>query len=579
MTQENTERIAKRLSKYGSFNDLFGSLGDVAKQPQYANISADKIADAFGRAWINNPYVQNTRLKRLRSNPVLFPRNELEKILQDAQNNEMAIRQTSIALNYSSYPLYKIKTTIASIPTYKWAYMPQYLKKGDAKKDGFLKERRLVDKFCKRLNPTMHGRIIAQQSLDEGKIFRFMRYNIDKAHETVYAVDLQELPSDFCKIVGRNSDSYYTVAFNFTYFWQAGTSVEQFDPIFKKYLDKLMSATEDIYIRKGSPKRVINMQKASVLQQADPNISVEKINGNYFFWVNLPTDQCFTFGVDFSSPLQAPMLMGLFLTGADLAQFEYLQKQLLQVPLYAVLTGEIPYHDEKNSKATDDTRMSPTAVDYFRQIFYQMLDSNDTSGLDVYFAPVKNMQLQTLDTTPNATDIVTKSYQDFNTKAGITGIMSTTDKPMAALVASSQKIESQYAKLLYAQFEGMMNRTFERLNLNYTWRFMMFGDIFSEEKMLAAAKEGMTLGILADTYIYNGILGRTIEDDIATSIEMSESDLVDMRIPLKSTYTASGKDGSDRPVSSQGGRPSMEVTDITSEKTEESIDEGDGSNL
>ena len=565
-----------RINQYGSFGELFDGVRELAQSSDYSRLPMQRMINVFSSAWANNPYVQNTRVKSLRSAPMPYTRDEIEGFIKNAQNNELQLRQTSLGLNFASYPFYKLKTTIASILTYHWYVLPQYVDKSDVTTEEYKRERRFVDKFCKRLDPTMHGRIIAQQALDEGKIFRYMRYIIDKSHNKVNAVDLQELPSDYCKIVGRNSDSYYTVAFDFTYFWRPGTSVDQFDPIFRRYFEMLMSVTEDVPQRKYN-NRVINMAKAA--QLGELNVNPEKINGRYYFWVTLPTDECFTFGTDFSSPLQAPMLMGLFLTGADLSQYEYLQKQLLQVPLYAILTGEIPFHDDKNSKKDNDYKLSPSGLTYFQNLFYQILASNDTSGLDFFAAPVENLKLQTLDSTPNATDIVTKSYQDFMTKAGINGITSTTDKPMAALVSSSQKIESQYAVLIYREFENMMNRTFERLGLNHEWRFFMFGDVFSDEKTLAAAKEGMTLGILSNTYIYNALLGRTIEDDYSASVEMFESGLLDIRRPLQTSYTATGKSTNNDGTTKTVGRPGVEITEIESEKTEESIDQGDGSNI
>ena len=576
MEQNNNTAYIRRLGSWESFTEAFDGLRELANSPQYSRLPMETIADIFGRAWLNNPYVQNTRLKGLRSAPIQAERKDIEEMLKNAQSNERGLRQVGIGLNFASYPFYKLKKTISTILTYKWYYMPQYISDTDAADEQFLRERKFVDKFCKRLDPFKHGRIITQQTLDEGKIFRYMRFLVDKSSNNVYGVDLQELPSDYCKIVGRNSDSYYTVAFDFTYFWQPGTSVSQFDPIFKDYYMMLMGVTDSVYKYKKGGK-VINMAKAAAITRNNPEISIEKINGRYFFWVNLPQNCCFTFGTDFSSPIQAPMLMGLFLTGADLSQYEYLQKQLLQVPLYAILTGEIPYHDERQGKGgSDDIRLSPTGYTYYQSLFYEMLSSNDTTGVDLFAAPFENIKLQSLDSTPNSTDIVTKAYQDFDTKAGVSGIMSTTDKPMAALVASTQKIESQYAVDIYAQFANMMNRTFERLNLKYSWRFVMFGDIFLDDERLRAAKEGMTLGILSDTYIYNALCGRTIEDDIAASREMIGSGLLEMRRPLQTSYTASGKDGGDNPV---GGRPKAEVTKIRSEKTEQTIDYGDGDGL
>lgn len=576
----DTVRVSEALGGYSSYSDFFAGVRGLATNSNYKSLPINAVIRAFGNAWSNNPYTQNQRIKGLRSQPFLYPRDAIEGFIKDAEHNELALRQVGTALNYSSYPFYKLKTTIASIPTYHWYYMPQYIDESDAKTEEYKRERKLVDKFCKRLNPKMMGRILTQSALDEGKIFRYMRIAMDKAHNQVSAVALQELPSDFCKIVGRNSDSYYTIAFDFTYFWRPGTSVKQFAPIFEKYLAILMSFTEETEsFSNGKRQKIINMAKASKAIANSDEITVEKVNGRYFCWVNLPVNECFTFGLDFSSPIQAPMLMGLFLTGADLSQYEYLQKQLLQVPLYGVLTGEIPYHDEKNnSKKADDYRLSPTGDAYYRNLFYQMMNENDTSGIDVYFAPVVNLKLQHLDEIPNSADVVTRAYTDFSTKAGVTGIMSSTDKPMAALVASSQKIESQYAKLIYSQFMNMMDRTFETLGMKYSWRFFMFGDIFSDEKTLESARNGMTLGILPDTYIYNAMRDRTLEDDYAASCEMIASGIMDMRMPLQSSYTASSKDGNTNNYY-RTGRPAQDVSEVESEKTEESIDQGTGENL
>lgn len=580
---KDTLRVSRMVEDSSSYTDFFSGVRALATNGGYKSLPITAVINAFGKAWSNNPYIQNQRVKGLRSQPFLYERPAIENFLKDAEHSELPLRQVGTALNYSSYPFYKLKTTIASILTYHWYYMPQYIDESDAKEEKFKRERRLVDKICKRLDPTMHGRILTQSALDEGKVFRYMRIALDKAHNDVYAVALQELPSDYCKIVGRNSDSYYTVAFDFTYFWRPGTSVYQFAPIFERYFKMLMDATDEVDTAAGKGKRkVINMAKASVALKNVEGVSVEKVNDRYYFWVDLPTNECFTFGLDFSNPIQASMLMGLFLTGVDLSQYEYLQKQLLQVPLYGLLTGEIPYHDEKNnSKKSDDYRLSPTGDTYYRNLFYQMMEQNDTSGIDVYFAPVENMKLQSLDSIPNSGDIVTKAYQDFNTKAGITGIMATTDKPQAALVASSQKIESQYARLIYSQFANMMNRTFEALNLNYEWRFVMFGDVFSDEKTRDAARQGMTLGVLSDTYIYNALQGRTLEDDYAASADLLASGIMDMRRPLQSSYTATSKGGSVDPqaTGSDGGRPRLDITEVESEKTEETIDSGDGEDL
>ncbi|MHC1722456.1 MAG: hypothetical protein AB9836_04525 [Aminipila sp.] len=577
----NYESISNDATE--SFSNMFKNVRDIAQNPRYKGLSLSRIADAFGMAWNNNPHIQHTRLLRNKSQPFMYDRSDLEYMIKNPESCEEQLRRASHAFDYTSYPLYKLKQTLSSILTYRWFYMPQYIGPRDAEKEDYKTERRFVDKFCKKLDPSFRGRIIAEEALTEGKIFKYIRHNVDKSHNKVYAVELMDLPSDWCKIVGRNSESYYTVSFNMTYFWSSGASLAQFPPIFTEYAKMLQNITEfsSSTTTRGKKRRHINMAKAAKLMSNHSELDISKIGGSYFFWVDLPVDECFVFGTDFTSPIQAPMLMGLFLSAQDLSSYEYLQPQLLQMPLYAILTGEIPFNQEKNStKKQDDYKLSPTARTYFESIFYEMMASNNTRGVDIFMAPAENLKLQNLQEVPNGGKIVTTAYQDFLTKAGITGIQSSTDKPMAGMVATSQKIEARYADLIYCQFANMMNITLEKLGLNYEWRFVMFGDIFSEKDMLARAKEGMTLGILADTYIYNAILGRTIEDDVATSYEMMHSGILNMRIPLVSSYSAKQGEGTMPPQPSNNrGRDSINIDDVTNEETEESLDKGTGENL
>ena len=50
---------------------------------------------AFGNAFSANPFVQNQRVKNLKSYPTIPERDILEKAVVDQQNNEMLLRQAS----------------------------------------------------------------------------------------------------------------------------------------------------------------------------------------------------------------------------------------------------------------------------------------------------------------------------------------------------------------------------------------------------------------------------------------------------------------------------------------------------
>ena len=101
----------------------------------------------------------------------------------------------------------------------------------------------------------------------------------------------------------------------------------------------------------------------------------------------------------------------------------------------------------------------------------------------------------------------------------------------------------------------------------------MFGDIYSDEKMRTEMQKSMSLGILPDLYLYNAIMGRSLLDDISMSNAVKASGVLDKRLPLVTSYTA--KNGGKLPPgpnADQGGRPTVDMGDVSSEGTEDMKD-------
>ena len=115
-----------------------------------------------------------------------------------------------------------------------------------------------------------------------------------------------------------------------------------------------------------------------------------------------------------------------------------------------------------------------------------------------------------------------------------------------------------------------MNRFYRRLNLNYEWRFRMFGDIFSEETDLENCRKGMTLGILSDTLKYDAIMGHSLLVDLAMSSALLGVGVMQKRLPLSTSYTMTNggnapqsagtvrKENPSAPPVETGGRPESE---------------------
>ena len=87
----------------------------------------------------------------------------------------------------------------------------------------------------------------------------------------------------------------------------------------------------------------------------------------------------------------------------------------------------------------------------------------------------------------------------------------------------------------------------------------MFGTRYDDEQRMKEAKEGMTLGILPSTLEYLALRDMRLTDDLAASCMMIGSGIMDMRLPLVSTYSAKQSDSGLPPqaagVGDLGGRP------------------------
>ena len=188
------------------------------------------------------------------------------------------------------------------------------------------------------------------------------------------------------------------------------------------------------------------------------------------------------------------------------------------------------------------------------------------------------MKLQTISDTVSNTDVATTAVSDQVQKSGLAALIPSTNDPKVGVAQISAMINAAYPKIVYRTFEAMFDDIFDRLNLKTPLKFEMFGDIFSRQDELDAARQGMTLGILNDTLKYDAMNGLSILDDIAISDFVHESGILDKRIPLVSSYTAKQSESGLPPKASDnnpaaanllnpGGRPGEEGS-ISSQKTE-----------
>lgn len=564
MTVNNNAVQELNSVKYTTFPQIQQKIEELSAK--YGDLPTGNILSSFTRAgfagYNANPYEQNARIKKISSLPGDFKKADVEKMLQHPYQNEQPLRQIHHALEYTAYPLLHTRFLYQNLLTYHSYVAPYLANDGDSKKDDFWREWKLLEKLRTEFHIKSITHEIVGQCLQEGKVFYYPRYSVDKAHNKVNHAFMQQLPSDWVKIVGYNNKSKYTLAFNMMYFTEPATDVRQFGDLFLPYINTFNNV---IYpAPKGVGTKLVYASKSGInLNEVPENQNVEAYyqNGQWFYWVTLPIEKVFTFEIDDVTRTAVSPFTGLIMDMLQLSQLENLALELLSNPLIAVLTGEIPYFDQKDTNIADQYKLSPTGLTMFNVLWDQLMARTNIGGIGLYAAPFKNMKLESLPEAPNATNIVSSGFKDVMNKAGLSGILPTSDNVRAGLAQISMMIESQFGKTIYSCMERMMNVIYERLNLKYDWRFHMFGDLTTDEKLRAEAMKEMQLGILPAAMIYDALADRSILEDMSWSDAIVNSDLLDKRIPLKTSYTMSGD--------SVNGRPRSEETTSEGQENDE----------
>lgn len=562
----------------------------------YANIPYDQMMTAFTNAnlqMMNEPHIQNSRIKSISSLPVNYNKEEIGEFLRAAYENERPLRQTAETLAWTVYPFYKIAKTYADIPTYHHYTKPINLEGEEAKTKEFKREALLLDKFCREINPEKTAHEIVGKAMKQGKVFYVPRYDVDKTHNKVNSAFLQQLPEDWCMLIGNNNISGWTVSFNLMYFLNPGTSTLAYGDLFTPYLedfDEMFRSRKELDGRRyvyGSEKKIKVNCKGGKLDFYPDNVKSNAIgspkvfqqNGRWMYYVSLPIDRVWVFEIDDSTPAVASPLAGLFLTYSQQADYEATQLSLLMNPLIKIFTAETPYFQDNGATAYDGFRMSIGMRLAFEKWFDDLMLAHNTAGTALFSMPAENIKSHDFAESANANDISSSFNRYAGTKAGLAALIPVDDDIKAGQVEASKLLESRYATAtIYPQFCRMMNIIYESLNLKYDWEFEMFGTIYTDDKIRENAQKAIANGDISAHFVLAALDGQSWLDKLSMMSAIKDSGLLEMLTPPQTSYTQSAKGGSGNDTSGMAkdgsdGRP-KEVTATISESKETSIDAG-----
>jgi hypothetical protein len=444
-----------------------------------------------GSMFVNDPYLLNQRIKQLKSIPSFLDRESIEQALLNPEYNEMALRNATQSAMYLTYPLYKLMMLYEGILTYNNYVFPKYVPQKDMNTPRFKSDAKFMDMWLKKLDPKKQFRRITAEVLPEGKRAYYIRqgYDTKTDKETCDYVHFEELPSDWIRIVKKSTDSHFVVAMNFAYFWQAGTSLGQFPPIFSEYYNELMGVAS--IDKDGNP--FIDMDK--IKTPKDVVIEYNNQTMTWYYWKELPSNECFVFSFDESNAVQASPFISLLLMSQDLGSYALLQQQLLSIPLYSIILGEIQLNDEKNntSSAQDDYKLSPDAV----QLFESKINSNMPPGTTYNMTPAKSNEMFKFQEIPNANKIYTMGLEGLIDTSFANTLLTTNPKPSVAQSTAGRIIETRFIDRIYSQYKQACNiilrNMYEIGDLKYEWCVTIFGDAFSDKDLESTISKNLGL--------------------------------------------------------------------------------------
>ena len=519
-------------------------------------LSMTQISSALSNAMLNNPFLQNQRLRRISSNASAKSKTDLQKALQSPQGNEQLFREESLFLSFTNYVYHSLLNLYRDIPLYNYYYTPKYVDKKDMNGDNFKKESKKVDKILKAFKVKQTFKKINKATQVEGKTTWLLRRSMQNNGDIDFFV-LQKLDSDMVKLTSIGSDQNFICSFNFMIFLNPMYSLDFYPPIFKEIFQELLDNGVIIEDSKGnlrfSPQALASAQSEGKLTYDG---TFENSNNNYLYWVQLPQTLAWTFSQDESHVNAFPDTIGLFMDLSELDGYRWIQSSILSNVVSSILTAEVPYIKDAQA-GSDASVFSPDSIIGFENLFKQ----NVSNMVLPFFAPFENYKLFTIENQPENLNIIYSRLRDLVATSGTSSLLGITEKPTVAMTVAAKQLAAAHCDYLTRQFENFLNYAVNNeFNLKYDWKITLWGDIYHWRDDLKIAKELLSGGVKSVLPKILSAEDMSLEDCICTS------DYIDS-LGIKF-------DKKEEQINNPVGRPTLDDDQVQNDNTAISKDAG-----
>ena len=545
-----------------SFADVQKRWNEIFQRKQIRPFSGGtaQARQANVAAFLNNPFIQNERVRQAASQASEKSKEEIKKYIQQPQASEQGLRETSILTYYQNFLYNQLVRLQRDIPEYKiYATPTKKTAMADFTQEDLDEAEYVNYEIIEKNNLPLEFKTIAAQVNIEGKCTYLVRKSWTKVRKIkdreVNYLKLQKLPSDYVKITGFGSKQYYTISLNLMLLMMPGWDVSFFPPYIGEIWEEMIGL--------GIIKQDKNGNSTLIPQNLRPlrnNHILEIADNSYAYWVKLDQEDAYTFAQDLAHPNAFPETMGMFLDFKDLEDYRWLQSSLMAKSVSSLLTATVPVKKD-SSAGVDATLISPDMVDLYDGIISERVSS---TVLPI-FAPFEDFKLHSIPNQPENSNIIYNRLRDLIASTGNAALLPITDKPSIAMVKGAQLLAASRAHYLTLQFKQFLTNIInEGFGLKNTYKITIWSDIYDKDR-LKIMKEMLLAG-------YKGFLQPVLSyfDYSITDYQSSCAYLDALGVDIIIRNKTEEETGEKRSV----GRPPLDDDEVENDNTAQSKDAG-----
>ena len=408
----------------------------------------------------------------------------------------MSTLYKKVILYYATMPLYN----------YNLVQKMEFMKEPDKQK--IVSDYEKVLKHINKFNFKNEFAVAMAIAIRDGVYYGFMYDNGENG------MFLHMLPTEYCKIRGKNEAGQWIVAFDLTYF-SIGQNV-----IFVEGIDGDTSGCWHECFQEAWRE----YQNSSNKQQTR--------------WFIIPTEYTITLlsslDDDFENPL--PFLSSSFIDLLDIIDYSQLLADKTELDNYKLLLLGIPLID---GDVVDDFKVSEGLAEAYRQAIKSIVPDLVGVGL------LPGLSLETVSfsqsSTADTTDIVSNSIRNTYKTIGVSEpVVSSADADSAAGIKHSLNNDSAYAYLLVERLENNFQYYIDQ-NISDNYLFSILRQTwYNEYDFIEAVRQAATLG--SSAMVFLEAQGYTPYEAYCQIIFENAIGIKDIMIPLLSSYNTAWGD-------------------------------------